>query len=111
MNQARTLTPIRYPQGDALQSSLSRRWPASTLVNVLVCALLLSIPVVGLSMRYAMSILIVVVGPMQLLRSIPYDIRLFIVMRGRTCFTLLQLISFSMNRVADKPGSRLLQKS
>jgi hypothetical protein len=98
MNQARAITPTRFFQSSArpMWSALSGRWSTPRLVNVLVCVLLLSIPVVGLSIRYAMSILIVIVGPMQLLRAIPYDIRLFIAMRGRTCFTLLQLVSFSM---------------
>jgi hypothetical protein len=102
MNQARAVTPIRFLQDSARPVwsawALPGGWPAHTLVKVAVCVLLLSIPVVGLSIRYAMSIVIVIVGPMQLLRAIPYDIRLFIVMRGRTCFTLLQLLSFSTKR-------------
>jgi hypothetical protein len=100
MNQARPAMPTRFLQDGArpIWSTLSGRWSRPTLMNVLVCVMLLSIPVVGLSIRYAMSIFIVIVGPMQLLRAIPYDIRLFIAMRGRTCFTLLQLLSFSMDR-------------
>lgn len=103
MNQARPAMPSRF---------LQSRWSRPTLMNVLVCVMVLSIPVVGLSMRYAMSIFIVVMGPMQLLRAIPYDIRLFIAMRGRTCFTLLQLLSFSRERgIAPKRLEVVAEKS
>ena len=116
MNQARAIAPTRFFQSSARPalsalSALSGRWPTPTLVNVLVCVLLLSIPVVGLSIRYAMSILLVIVGPMQLLRAIPYDIRLFIAMRGRTCFTLLQLVSFSTERGVASKGVEAVMES
>jgi hypothetical protein len=103
MTQARTAGPLSFLRRSAqpvLAGPTFQCHALSLVDTLLLCALLASIPVAGLSMRYAMSILIVIKGPMQLLRTIPYDIRLFIAMSGRTYFTLLQLVSFSRDRLA-----------
>lgn len=70
------------------------------LLDLLLVAALLSIPLIELSMRYAMCALLLVYGPMQLLRSIPYDIRVFMVSHGRLSFALLRLDKLTANLTA-----------
>ncbi len=59
-------------------------------------ALLLVVAALSLmqfSMRYEMTVLLLVYGPMQLLRSIPYDIRAFILTHSRISLLILRLTS------------------
>jgi hypothetical protein len=52
-----------------------------------------AVPLMQFSMRYEMAALLLVYGPMQLLRSIPYDIRAFIVTHSRVSLLILRLTS------------------
>ena len=53
--------------------------------------LIAALPLVHFSMQYAMATLLLVYGPMQILRSIPYDIRVFILTHSRISLSILRL--------------------
>jgi hypothetical protein len=53
--------------------------------------LVAALPLMQFSMRYEMAALVLVYGPMQLLRSIPYDIRAFILTHSRVSLLVLRL--------------------
>ena len=62
-------------------------------VDIALLLLIATLPLAQLSMRYEMAALLLVYGPMQLLRSIPYDIRVFILTHSRVSFSILHLTS------------------
>lgn len=61
---------------------------STDLVLLLVAA---TLPLLQFSMRYEMAALLLVYGPLQLLRSIPYDIRAFLLMHSRVSLLILRL--------------------
>ena len=62
-------------------------------LNLAMLLLLATLPLVQLSTRYEMAAVFLVYGPMQLLRSIPYDIRVFILTHSRVSLSILHLTS------------------
>ncbi|AMH43463.1 MULTISPECIES: hypothetical protein [Burkholderiaceae] len=62
-------------------------------IDVVLLLLIAALPLVQLSTRCEMAALLLVYGPMQLLRSIPYDIRIFILTHSRVSLSILQLTS------------------
>ncbi|AMM16834.1 MAG: hypothetical protein M3O74_17125 [Pseudomonadota bacterium] len=60
-------------------------------IDLALLLLIATLPLVQLSTRYEMAALLLVYGPMQLLRSIPYDIRVFILTHSRVSFSILHL--------------------
>jgi len=62
-------------------------------LNLAMLLLLATLPLVQLSTRCEMAAVFLVYGPMQLLRSIPYDIRVFILTHSRVSLSILHLTS------------------
>ncbi|KQR78582.1 hypothetical protein ASG35_09205 [Burkholderia sp. Leaf177] len=62
-------------------------------LDLAMLLLLATLPLVQLSTRCEMTAVFLVCGPMQLLRSIPYDIRVFILTHSRVSLSILHLTS------------------
>jgi hypothetical protein len=67
--------------------------PAPGYFVLLLLLFVATLPLMHFSMQFSMTVLFLVCGPMQLVRSVPYDIRVLILTHSRISFLVLRLTS------------------
>ncbi len=88
-----TLDSLRFFSKHAQQLRTQGDNASMLSLNLAMLLLFATLPLVQLSTRYEMAAVFLVYGPMQLLRSIPYDIRVFILTHSRVSLSILHLTS------------------